>query len=75
MEGCPVELDHLGVVPALLGLNTFPDKLVPALLKLWVVGLAGSGGGGRRWRGPAAAANQLTLEAAASGCLEGAGLW
>ena len=40
LEGCPIKMDHFGVLPTLLGLCTFSEKLLTTLFELWITGLS-----------------------------------
>ena len=40
LEGCPIKMDHFGVLPALLSFGTFSLKLLSTLFELWITGLA-----------------------------------
>ena len=40
LESGPVEMDHLGVLPGLLGLRAFSQELFPTLFEFWIGWLA-----------------------------------
>ena len=44
LKGRPVEMDHLGVLPGLLGLGALSQELFSTLFEFWVGWLAGDRG-------------------------------